>query len=352
MSPLQCLAQDTLAPASFIKAVHLFIQGMAEEQRRASSPSCLHLLAQTSDLASQLQEKDSIISDLQQQLQDKGVSDSNAEPTDNPSEAQLVQFSNWLQKSWESSQTDDTPAPPKDPFQSAMSKLLESDTVTEKPQDGTADPILQPCNEALRAWFRRINPGNQISEVLKECLRPSNCEVLKPVVINDEVLKLMSPQDKVNDQRMKWLENGIVKAASPLATAWNQLLLLEFTIRSRTCDMNQTQDPEVEFTPPDAMIPLNKDNDMNLSEIIRHLKLSLKMLGYCRVQAVQKRCLDLKDVLSGQAKELAEPHQPFDDKLFGPDLNKHFNNILAMNKVSLKIAGKPRGEEVATIILF
>ena len=58
---------------------------------------------------------------------------------------------------------------------------------------------------------------------------------------------------------------------------------------------------------------------------------------------MQKRHLDLKGILSGQAKELAEPDQPFDDKLFGPDINKHFNNILAANKVSLKIAGKPRG---------
>ena len=100
--------------------------------------------------------------------------------------------------------------------------------------------------------------------------------MLKPVVINEEVKKLMSAQDKVNDQRMKWLKNGIVKAAPPLATAWNQVLLLEFTIHSKSCDMNQTQDPEVEFTPPDAMIPLNKESDINLSEIIRHIKLSLK----------------------------------------------------------------------------
>ena len=188
---------------------------MAQDGITQKSPSDLVLLANTSDLTSQLQEKDNIISDLRQQLEEREENSNHVEAADNTSEMQFMQFSDWLRKSWEASQNDTTLAPPKDPFQSAMSKSLESDTVTEKPQDGLADPILEPCKEALHAWFWRINSGNHISEVLKECLRPNNCDVLKPVVINEEVSKLMSPQDKVNDQRMKWLENGIVKAASP-----------------------------------------------------------------------------------------------------------------------------------------
>ena len=143
---------------------------MAQNRITVKSPSDLELLANTSDLTSQLQKKDNIISDLRQQPEEKEDYSSHVETVDNPSETQFMQFSNWLWKSWESSQNDNMPVPSKDPFQSAVSKLLESDTVTEKPQDGLANPILEPCNAALCAWFWRINPGNQISEVLKECL--------------------------------------------------------------------------------------------------------------------------------------------------------------------------------------
>ena len=195
-----------------------------------------------------------------------------------------MQFQSWLCKTWRNSQNDSTLAPPKDPFQLVFSISLEQDTGDKTQTDGLADPIIA----ALLAWFWQIYPGNEISEVLKECLHPNNCEALKPVTINDEVQKLMSPSDKVDGQWLKWLENGIVKAASPLATAWNMLLQLEYNIRSKTCNMNNTLDPEVDFMPPDAMVPLNKENDLNLSEVIHHIKLSLKMLGFCHIQAMQK----------------------------------------------------------------
>ena len=107
--------------------------------------------------------------------------------------------------------------------------------------------------------------------------------------------------------------------------------------------MDKTLDEEVEFTPPNAFVPLDKNSDLNLSEVIHQFKLSLKMIGFCHIQAVQKRCLDLKDVLSGPAKELAEPHQPFGDLLFRPDLNKHFNKFVAVNKVCTKISKKTCG---------
>ena len=194
-----------------------------------------------------------------------------------------------------------------DKFKAAISKNLKSET-TKKEEDGFADPLPEPCVPALDLWFRRIHPGAEISELLKLCEFPGDCPPLKQVVINEEVEKKMEKQDLTNDQWLKWLSNGLLHAAGPLSSAWCQLMQLEFAIHGRDPSFIEAlEDDEVDFSPPDAFVPLDKDNDLNMSEIIRKVKIALKMLGYCHVQAVQKRCLDLKDLLNGSAKELADP---------------------------------------------
>ena len=41
-------------------------------------------------------------------------------------------------------------------------------------------------------------------------------------------------------------------------------------------------------------------------------------------------------IFAGKTKELADPSQPFDDNIFGPDLNKHLNQIATANKITAK----------------
>ena len=86
------------------------------------------------------------------------------------------------------------------------------------------------------------------------------------------------------------------------------------------------------------MIPLNEHEEMNLTQIIRCIKLSLKAIRFCHVQAVQKKRLDLKDKLSGAAEELAEPSQPFTELIFDPDLAKKLNEINTAHKMMAKLA--------------
>ena len=215
----------------------------------------------------------------------------------------------------------------------AVSHSLNADK-KETDDDTTTEDIPGPCAEIMCEWFRGIHNGNEISEILKMCLRPKNCDSLVQVQINEEIKKLKDKPDQVADQHLKWLSNGILKAAGPLATAWGQLLRLEFSIQQKDQNPDDTADPDIEFNPQDAMIPLNEHEEMNLSEIIRHIKLSLKAIGFCHVQAVQKRRLDLKDKLSGAAKELAEPSQPFTELMFGPDLASEIN---AAHKMTAKL---------------
>ena len=257
----------------------------------------------------------------------------------NKSEEQFGLFAKWLQKCHESANIDPTTSgnnKPSTAFASVVSHSLSTDK-KETDDDSTTEDIPGPCVEIMREWFRGIHNGNEISEILKLCLRPKNCDSLVNVEINDEIKKLMDKTDQVADQRLKWLSNGILKAAGPLATAWGQLLRLEFSIQQKDQNPDDTADPDVEFDPQDAMIPLNHEEEMNLSEIIRHIKLSLKTIGFCHVQAVQKRHLDLKDKLSGAAKELAEPSQPFTDLMFGPDLAKKLEEINAAHKMTAKL---------------
>ena len=77
---------------------------------------------------------------------------------------------------------------------------------------------------------------------------------------------------------------------------------------------------------------------MNLSAVIRDLKHCLKCLGMLHVQTIQKRCLELRDKLSGPAKELSEVNTPFDDMIFGADMEKSVNKIIQANKISRKIS--------------
>ena len=231
------------------------------------------------------------------------------------------------------------PESPKSPFE----KYLEFELQAEGPKedtDTTTDDIPATLAQTLVGWFCRIHSGSEIQEALRLCKRPANADALKIVSINEEVRKSMSRQDDIKDQRLKWLCCAIVKSVQPLTVAYATLTKLEHAIKRRA-DGYAPDQPA-----PDAMIPLDADdNEINLSQVIRDLRLSLKCIGMSSVQALQKRRLDLQYKLSGAAKELAEPGQPFDDTLFGPNLKKHFNDILALNKLTHKVSSpkKSRG---------
>ena len=71
----------------------------------------------------------------------------------------------------------------------------------------------------LNHLFRTIHPGNKVQEKLKTVRLPENADILKRVVINEEIKKRMDRPELVVDQCMKWLSNAIVKCAQALSSA-------------------------------------------------------------------------------------------------------------------------------------
>ena len=221
--------------------------------------------------------------------------------------------------------------PPPEEEQSDYDKKLASELEDEGPKDDSdpvGDPILAPMAKCLEKWFRTIHSGIEIQETLKSCIRPENATALKVVKINDEVKKKMERPDEIADNRMRWLCTAVTKTAQPLTKVWASLSDLEF-------ELQQAQPADHEVT--DAMVPITRERSMNLSAVIKDLKHGIKCLGMVHVQCVQKRRLDLKDKLQGAAKEMAEPNQPFDDEIFGVNMEKRLSQILAANKVTAKI---------------
>ena len=218
--------------------------------------------------------------------------------------------------------------PPEDPLSASIAKSLAGE-IDEETLDPTTSAIPQVCVDMLDRWFRNINTGSRIQEILKTVERPSNANSLKIVTINEEVRSKMSRKDMLADQKMKWISNAIIKSASPIAIAWSKLLNLQMHIQKRQNAVG---------VEGDAMIPIaNNEPDLNISEVIRDLQLGLKVLGIASVQSIQKRRLDLRYKLTGAAKELADPSKPFDDNIFGPNLKQHFTSILNVNKITNKM---------------
>ena len=216
-------------------------------------------------------------------------------------------------------------------YEQKMNKDLESENAAED-SDPTGPKISQAIANCLQKWFRTIHSGSEIQTALKQCVRPENADALKVVTLNPEVKKKMQKPDEISDQRLKWLSTAAPKAAQPLVTAWSALSELEFEIQ---------HDQEADQPVTDAFIPLKDDENapqLNLSQVIRDLKHRIKCLGFVHVQIIQKRRIDLQSKLSGAAKELAEPHQEFDDFLFGQNMDKKLQKILAANKIAHKVS--------------
>ena len=226
-----------------------------------------------------------------------------------------------------------TSAAPATPLVKSIQKSVEKTSSVDQ-TDPTTDAIPQICVEMLNCWFRTIHPGNKVQEKLKTVKHAENADILKRVVINDEIRKRMERPELVADQRMKWLSNAILKCAQPLSSAWAKLLNLQHIIQERSIPEGEPQSDEL----PDGMVPLKGDDKLNLSAVIRDMQLGLEILGMANVQAVQKHHLDLKYKLNGAAKELARINQPFDDTLFGPNLKQHFNTILNVNRITTKVS--------------
>ena len=178
--------------------------------------------------------------------------------------------------------------------------------------DATSKSLMKGAPEFLDMIFRNIYSRKEVRTELETIKRPKNAEALKPVRVNPEIYLRMTEKERKKDEPMKYIQNAVAKAAMPLSEAWNVLLLLEDNIRSGATPKMTDEE--------DVVVQLSDEYSLNITNTVRKLDSSLKILGIATSQIVQKRRLDLKYKLAYDCKGLAKRSRPFTDFLFGDDM--------------------------------
>ena len=73
-----------------------------------------------------------------------------------------------------------------DPYLLSLKEKF-NDAGLKEDSDPKCDPLLQPLADTLEKWFHEQYTTKQIMETIALCHRPSNCDTLKVVEINEEV---------------------------------------------------------------------------------------------------------------------------------------------------------------------
>ena len=93
---------------------------------------------------------------------------------------------------------------PENPITAFIQEKLQTAKPID-PLDKETDPVEEPVAQFLQAYFWNIHPGKDIVAALEECERPSNCDCLRPITINDEVKKAMTKEDRSKDAHMRYI---------------------------------------------------------------------------------------------------------------------------------------------------
>ena len=177
-------------------------------------------------------------------------------------------------------------------------------------EDLQCDPIPPLLAETLSVWFRSIFTNEEIRSKLLEARRPSNADALKPILINKEVYKSLSREEKEKDRPLKCIANAVCKGSQSIVLAWSKLLHTETVLQDEYKD------------PGPVHIPLPDGSKFPLTECIQNLDLALQLLGIANVQISQKRRYDLCYKLAISAKDLAGKSQPFTGNMFGDNIKE------------------------------
>ena len=203
--------------------------------------------------------------------------------------------------------------------QSKLDKNLEAKYKGLGPkgsEDLECDPIPTPLADTLNVWFRSIFTNEEIREKLLQARRPSNALALKPIMINREVYRSLSRDEKEKDRPLKCIANAICKGSQAVTLVWDKLLKAEISIQ----DHNKNSDP--------VELPLPDGSALCVSELIKSLDLGLQLLGIANVQVSQKRRFDLKYKLAVSARDLAGKSMPFTDQMFGDNIKEDHANAI------------------------
>ena len=90
----------------------------------------------------------------------------------------------------------------------------------------------------------------------------------------------------------------------------------------------------------DATCTMPDGTPLNITALLKNVELALKLLGICNVQLVLKCRKDLSYLLAPSAKELASPHRPITDHLFGENMAEDHEEVQKAFKLTQKLKRK------------
>ena len=135
-------------------------------------------------------------------------------------------------------------------------------------------------------------------------------------MINKEVYRSLSRDEKEKDRPLKCIANAICKGSQAITLVWDKLLKAEDAVQ----DHHKNSDP--------VELPLLDGSALCVSELIKSLDLALQLLGIANVQVSQKHRFDLKYKLVVSATDLAGKSMPFTDQMFGDNIKEDHANAI------------------------
>ena len=79
-------------------------------------------------------------------------------------------------------------------------------------------PIDDKLATVLNKWLRQLPSREKVKELFKQCMLPNNVEGLRPVKINTLVYHKLSPNYKINDQRLHGINTFFARGLGPIVS--------------------------------------------------------------------------------------------------------------------------------------
>ena len=222
-----------------------------------------------------------------------------------------------------------SPVPVLSPEKTEYEKVMESYYEQNAPdvdRDPTCAPIAAHLIPPLEKWFWSPYPADDIKKSIEKCRRPTNANAVRQNWINEEMYHKIGSKGKKYDQKLRYINNSLLRSAQPATIVWDKLAAMEAALKAHG-DVNADNK---------AVLSVN-DKVFNISELREQMDLSLKLAGVTNVQLFQHRRYHLKSFLNSQYQDLCNYSQPMDWRMFGGDVKGSIRNITELNKVSKKI---------------
>ena len=169
------------------------------------------------------------------------------------------------------------------------------------------DAVDSPVNSCLATLvnkvFREGISDEKFQKLLKESLRPDNCDSLVKTRVNNLVWNLLSPHVHTIDSNMQKIQEAVIKSA----------ILITKLLSNNAAQLDESQ--------------IESGTD------------ALGLLGQAN-KLINVRRKDLhKSNLNPEYHYLCSPSQKYTDMLYGDDISKNVKEIQDINKIGCRIKG-------------